>query len=784
MRAISLLAPVLVLLTASAAAAQRPPQEPLVDQVRKAIDRGKSFLLQRQSANGDWEAFGMQRHQGGATSLALLALLNAGVAPSDPALAKGLKWLREVAPATTYAVGLQTMVFCLAGQNEDRERIERNVKWLIEARRMEGETLTGWKYDQRSRERPDNSNMQYALLGLHEAQVAGFAIDPEVWRSIRKYYIDQQKDGGWGYQKAMTPSLTMTTAGLCGLIIAGMDLNKGREVFKEGRWEGCGSYEENRAVTMALEWLGERLPTADRLDGQPYVYYYLYGLERAGRLTGLRFLGEHDWYRIGCEYLVARQGADGAWRGRGGEASPVIATGFALLFLSKGRTPILISKLTHDGRDRSRGLILKVDSPNNDWNNDRNDARHLVEYASRELFKKQPLAWQVFNPRLIDARTADGLVAELLQSPIAYFNGHWEPAFTPIEEELLRRYVENGGFILGEACCSQKEFDRGFRDLMARLFPETPLQPLPDEHPLWTAAGPRFAVKPNQRFKLEGIQMGCKTVVVYSPQDLSCWWESNQHDQGDGRVAFRVAANIIAYATGLELPQPRLTEVEVLRTDAPEKKVPRGYLKVAQLRHRGDWQPAPRAMPNLMRELRDKAKLDVALQAEEVYPDRPEVVDFKFLYMHGRGEFRFDRAKLADLRFNLETGGLLLADACCGSEAFNKAFRNLIADLWPDGKYKLERIPLGDDLFSQELNGAAITRVRCRHNENGKRDREYQEYEPFLEGVKINGRWAVIYSKYDIGCALEKTKSPDCLGHDYDSAVRLGTAVVLYALKR
>ena len=42
----------------------------------------------------------------------------------------------------------------------------------------------------------------------------------------------------------------------------------------------------------------------------------------------------------------------------------------------------------------------------------------------------------------------------------------------------------------------------------------------------------------------------------------------------------------------------------------------------------------------------------------------------------------------------------------------------------------------------------------------------------------------VIYSRYDVGCALEKHQSPDCLGHDYASAVRLGKAAVLYALNR
>ena len=52
-----------------------------------------------------------------------------------------------------------------------------------------------------------------------------------------------------------------------------------------------------------------------------------------------------------------------------------------------------------------------------------------------------------------------------------------------------------------------------------------------------------------------------------------------------------------------------------------------------------------------------------------------------------------------------------------------------------------------------------------------------------LEGVKIGGRWAVIYSKYDIGCALEKHQSADCLGYTHESALCLGRAAVLYLFR-
>jgi hypothetical protein len=75
--------------------------------------------------------------------------------------------------------------------------------------------------------------------------------------------------------------------------------------------------------------------------------------------------------------------------------------------------------------------------------------------------------------------------------------------------------------------------------------------------------------------------------------------------------------------------------------------------------------------------------------------------------------------------------------------------------------------------------------VNCRQvGPGGKVERTYQPVPPALEGVKYKGRWIVIYSRYDIGCALESHTSPDCLGHDHESALRLARAALLYAVKR
>jgi Domain of unknown function (DUF4159) len=165
------------------------------------------------------------------------------------------------------------------------------------------------------------------------------------------------------------------------------------------------------------------------------------------------------------------------------------------------------------------------------------------------------------------------------------------------------------------------------------------------------------------------------------------------------------------------------------------------------------------------------------------------VLDYRFLYMHGRNAFTEKKEDLKKLRFNLKTGGTLLADACCGSKAFDESFRKFVEALFGDDKLKLEPIPPGDELFGKELNGEAIRTVRCRRvPAKSGRVSDYQSVPPALEGVKVKGRWVVIYSRFDLGCALDQGRgrhtSPDCLSHDYASAVRLGRAAVLYALKR
>src|SRR5262249_18721265 len=198
-----------------------------------------------------------------------------------------------------------------------------------------------------------------------------------------------------------------------------------------------------------LDWLGAHFSVGQNFGmGQKWKHYYLYGLERVGRLTGLRYIGGHDWYREGAEELVREQDpGSGGWNG---DAGHLVTPSFALLFLAKGRAPVLVNKLRH--------------SPGPDWINDPDDVRNLVADVSRDW--KHLLTWQAVDPER-------ATVEDLLQAPIAFFNGHQAPEFGPTGQRRLREFVEQGGFIFAEACCGEPGFDRGFRELMKEVFPET-----------------------------------------------------------------------------------------------------------------------------------------------------------------------------------------------------------------------------------------------------------------------------------------------------------------------
>jgi hypothetical protein len=787
------------------------PEQKDVAEINKGIDDGVQFLRRTRDARGHWESFvidSLVGMEGGITSLATLALLNSGVKPTDPDVSAPLDYLRKLEPKKTYVVGIINMCLLDAKNPKDLLLIQKNVDWLTNTAVKSGGRLKGWGYPS-GEIHVDASNTQYALLGLYAGKMAGAKIDDKVWKEIRDLYLTTiikvgKDQGSWSYHEGdKRPSFTMTTAGVCGLLIARMGLDRSEQQLdaKSGIAAKCGEYPENEAIRRGMNWLGENF-AFNGAESSKSLFYNVYGIERAGRLSGQRFIGYKDWYREGCDFLVlskkgSTQRGDGSWASDNDtnfRGVNVISTAFALLFLSKGRSPVLISKMAHGEFTKTpKGLLTERSAEPEilGWNRKHNDARHLTEFASRELFQNAPLGWQVYDPRRKDFTTNSDLLNEigtLVQSPILYITGHRLMMTTDQQKKIFKKYIEEGGFVIAEACCGSEPFVVEFRKLIAELFPESELNVAPPEHAIWQS---HFLVPPNEFPKLECMNRGCRTVLVFSPVPLAGFWEERKYMPSPGKpatnrgeFAFQLAANVVAYATGKEPPKQRLAQKKVVDAKGDENSPRSGFVQPVQIKL-DESPPADAAMRSLMSYLQDIARLDVVLDKKSLTPNDVDLFKFKFLYMHGKKGFDLDDTSIENIKVNLQTGGILLADACCGSEAFDTAFRKMAGKMFPEAK--LEVIPPTDELYSQKLNGRLIDLVERREKvarANSGTDTGYEKLPPRLEGIKVDGRWAIVYSRYDIGCALENHKSSDCLGHSPDSAKRLAAAVVLYSLKR
>ena len=141
---------------------------------------------------------------------------------------------------------------------------------------------------------------------------------------------------------------------------------------------------------------------------------------------------------------------------------------------------------------------------------------------------------------------------------------------------------------------------------------------------------------------------------------------------------------------------------------------------------------------------------------KELFARDPNLIYYPLIWMEGRANFVLPKEDLEALRSHLDPGGgTLFADAYMGSPAFDAAFRRFVAELLPNER--LVPIPRDDDLFSIRV-GADLSNAEFTKAAGGGRGF------PQLEGVKIKGYWAIIYSKLDISRALEGKIEVGCKG--------------------
>ncbi len=779
MRSRQLILIVLAAVIAVAPTARLAAQEPSLtaEQVRESIRQGVDYLLNEQSGRGTWDD--MTDYPGGVTALCTLALLNAGVEPKHPKLQKSLAYLRTLQPAKTYTVALQTMALCEGEPVRDLALIQKNAQWLSRVQITQGPRKGSWSYPLGEGVGGDNSNSQFAVLALHEAERVGAKVDPEVWQLAAEYWKEcQNPDGSWGYQPENMPgSGSMTCAGIGAWIICSGKVAAAAAEATGNGVQCCLPPEKNDVLERALVWLGRNF-SVRRNPGQPgaatqWHFYYLYGLERVGRLSARRFIGDHDWYRAGAEYLISRQDPfSHEWVGEGhSEDNPHVTTSLALLFLSKGRRPVLMAQVKH--------------GPGEDWNRHPSAVANLTAFVEREWGLN--LTWQIIDPHA-------ATVEDLLQAPVLFVSGSQPPELGGLEEKF-RDYIDRGGFVFAEACCIDGSgFKEGMTAFLDKIFPEGEykLRLAGPEHPIWRIDR---LVRPDSPYvgRLWTIEYGCRTCVVFSEVDLSCYWELYGHGRTQGMPeiaklrmedANTIGLNVLAYATNRE---PKSKEESFLASDLPDlaADADRGVIRIAKLLHGGGCNDAPGALANLLRTAsQGELKLQISSQPFEMRASDPALPRFHLAFMHGRHDFRFTPEERKSLRDFLEHGGLLFADSICASKEFTDAFRREIQLVLPD--QKLARIPIDNPLFTDAAGGFNIQQVSRREPAAAQAGQplrsRVQKVPPELEGIEIDGRLVVVFSPYDISCALEQHEALQCRGYTREDAARIALNVLLYSL--
>lgn len=781
--------------TCATSPASAAPPEP--GEILASIEKATNWLLSEQKADGSWQSgIRSAETQVGASSLALLALLNAGVPPEAAAMQRALDWLRTQQPSDTYSVSLQTMALSAVGNPRDLVFLERNVRLLESLQISRGPTTGSWPYGS-GRGSGDNSNSQFAVLALHEAEAAGVKVKEDVWTRAHLYWIAcANSDGSWGYtimlgntgrpQGSSGSSGSMTCAGISSLWITSEHVGSPAARGNGEVIRCCGGGSSPDALEKGLAWLGKNFSVTQNpgTRGATWLYYYLYGLERVGRFTARRFIGTHDWYLEGSTFFLSVQDPlSGSFRSGGGQIDdPLIATSFATLFLAKGRRPVIVAKSRHE--------------PEKDWNRHGHDVARLVTHVERLWKKDHPagLSWHVVD-------TIAATPEDLLQAPVLWISG--EKAFELGDQAgaRLRNYLDEGGFIFAEACCPESDdFDKRFRGLMEEVFPEPEyrLHLLPPEHPAWHA---EELVPPERQRPLLGIDYGCRTAVVYVPpflQDgkalpsLSCLWEladETLHSRpnrvkAEVNAALATGANVLAYATNRELKsKDELFTVRIEKKAGSTEAFERGHLAIGKLKHSGLCDAAPAALANILRAAARELGMRVDTMPTQVDPSDPAVLDYHLLFMHGRQAFRLEQDGHARIREFLEAGGTLLVDSVCAAPGFSDAFRREIGIMLPETP--LEPIPIDDPIFSSsEYGGFDIRQVTLREptRGDGPMESRTRKTAPRLEGVKIGDRWGVIFSPYDLSCALEKQYTLECTGYERADAEKIALNVVLYSL--
>ncbi len=750
--------------TRPAAAPLQAPE--LTDaQVMAAINRGLDFLIKdidkklepvKRAADVDRGRPDLLGGSPGEFMLESYALLYAGQELRDPRLAfrdQRVQLIKDVVTRLessklqnyeTYTTALQSLALSqMPRVPEVTNAVNRVTKRLVG-----GTTSTGG-YEYKLADQnwiADGSNSQYGLLGVWAAADWGATVPYNYWKFTDEYWRRvQSNNGGWSYgqrppeaARTGTSTASMTAAGLASLMVCGEFLDRTPHL-------------DMRSDAVIDKGMAAFV---DMFDAKSNDLYYLYGVERVGLASGLKFIGNTNWYRVIAANLVKTQRADGSFEGEFLGANAVHGTCYALLFLVRGRAPIVMNKLQYDG----------------DWDARPRDSANVHAYLTR-IFERR-LNWQVVPVGVP--------VEEWLDAPVLYIAGSKDPNFSDEQVEKLKAFVAQGGIIFsvaeGGGQGAGKAFSAAVAGYAARILPHTgpadadgapaaAWRELPKDHPLFSVIG-----RPDPLPRLMGISNGVRELWIHSDTDYGAIWQSR--DESD-KNTWELPARIFMYIASKNGLHSKLQSL-VAANDHPSA----ASMNMARLEFAGNWDPEPGAWPRLAKLLSADAHTSLAI--DTVKPEQLDSLAAKPALAHlaGVGNLQLTAEQGRALQSYVTGGGTLFVEAMAGDKAFATSAKEMLAGLFPDAS--LKAVPDDYLLYTGAFSpdAAHITEVEYRKNwilSHGAQSK------PRLQYMTVEGRVGVLFSEEDITHGLLGLNTWGVDGYVPDSAVALARNIVLFA---
>ena len=180
-----------------------------------------------------------------------------------------------------------------------------------------------------------------------------------------------------------------------------------------------------------------------------------------------------------------------------------------------------------------------------DWYANPTALPNLIEFCNRNIGTS-------LEPQAVSVEPGS---RELFDQPFIHLTGHGNIVFSEDEQENLRRWLDGGGFLHVD---DNYGLDPYVRPLLETLFPDSPLEKIPSDHPIFKTPFdfpgglPKVHEHDNKAPEAWGIFRNGRLVVFYSFEcDLGDGWEdpSVHGDPEELRTkALRMGANLVWWA--------------------------------------------------------------------------------------------------------------------------------------------------------------------------------------------------------------------------------------------